>query len=265
MKRTTRLQKKPSGNPNKNKRGFKEGSLRLDQYLVSKGLCNSRQKAQELILEGGVWVAERVLNKPSLEIKGALLSDLEQNLNLSKRMFVSRAGKKLWAYLEQNPLDCTNKVILDVGSSSGGFTQVLLEKGAQRVVCVDVGSNQLDPALREHPQIELHEHCDIRCFQTQETYDLITCDVSFISLSLILKSLIPLSRAYLLLFKPQFEVGRQAKRNKKGVVLSAETIAQRLKAFIGEAQALGLRMQHMQLSPIKGKEGNAETFIHFTR
>lgn len=239
--------------------------MRLDQYLVSKGLLKSRQRARELILEGGVRVANEVLNKPSLQIKGLLLTALERDLKLTKRTFVSRAGKKLWYYLAQNPINCQNQVILDVGSSAGGFAQVLLEKGAQKIVCVDVGTNQLDGTLRVHPKIELHERCDIRCFKSDQVYDLITCDVSFISLSLILKALVPLGRAYLLLFKPQFEVGKETKRNKRGVVLDQSVATRRLAEFLEEAKTLGLRVQSVQTSLIKGKEGNAETFIYCVR
>ncbi|WP_163531686.1 23S rRNA (cytidine-2'-O)-methyltransferase TlyA [Helicobacter suis] len=239
--------------------------MRLDQYLVEKGLVKSRTCAKALILEGKVSTNGHVLNKPSLEVKGELLESLEQNLTLIPRRFISRAGQKLWHYLEKYPIDCYNKVILDVGSSTGGFAQVLLEKGAMRVVCIDVGKDQLDPILRTHPQIELHEKCDIRHFKTSTTHDLLTCDVSFISLHLLLKTLLPLSRRYLLLFKPQFEVGRFVKRNKKGVVMDLNATRQCLENFIREVQAYGLKVVRIEESSLKGKEGNVEFFIDLHR
>ncbi|WP_281747398.1 23S rRNA (cytidine-2'-O)-methyltransferase TlyA [Helicobacter suis] len=239
--------------------------MRLDQYLVEKGLVKSRTWAKQLILEGKICTNGYILSKPSLEIKGVLLESLEQNLTLIPKRFISRAGQKLWHYLEKYHIDCYHKIVLDVGSSTGGFAQVLLEKGAMRVICVDVGKDQLDPSLKTHPQIELHERCDIRYFKTSTMHDLLTCDVSFISLHLLLKTLLPLSRRYLLLFKPQFEVGRFVKRNKRGVVMDFNATRQCLENFIKEAQGYGLKVMRIEESGLKGKEGNVEFFIDLQR
>ncbi|MFC3848463.1 TlyA family RNA methyltransferase [Helicobacter baculiformis] len=233
--------------------------MRLDQFLVLKGLAQSRSQAKTLIEQGLIKSVGRTLFKASLQVP------LDLELSVPQRVFVSRAGAKLWHYLAHYPLDCTNKVILDVGSSKGGFAQVLLEKGAKKVVCVDVGTNQLDPCLREHPQVRIVEQCDIRTFIPQETYDFLTCDVSFISLSKILGVLCALSAECLVLFKPQFEVGKEVKRNKRGVVCDPMRVETRLKEFIGEIETLGRRVRHIQPSEIKGKAGNAEIFIHFQR
>ncbi|WP_121021726.1 23S rRNA (cytidine-2'-O)-methyltransferase TlyA [Helicobacter vulpis] len=233
--------------------------MRLDQYLVHRGLAQSRSQAKNLIVKGAITSAGRVLDKPSLQVGECL------ELCVQQRVFVSRAGEKLWHYLERHPLDCTNKVILDVGSSKGGFVQVLLEKGARKVVCVDVGTNQLDPRLREDPRVQVLEQCDIRAFSPQENYDLLTCDVSFISLSKILKTLCALSGEVVLLFKPQFEVGTRAKRDKRGVVCDAHAISARLQAFLSEIDALGWRVCTLETSQIRGKAGNAEIFIHIQR
>ncbi|WP_120953211.1 TlyA family RNA methyltransferase [Helicobacter sp. L8] len=233
--------------------------MRLDQYLVLLGLAQSRSQAKDLIIQGKVASGGQVLRKPSLEVSPCL------EVQLLQRVFVSRAGEKLWHYLECHPLDCRDKVILDVGSSKGGFAQVLLEKGAKKVICVDVGSNQLDARLREDLRVRVVEHCDIRAFVPTENYDLLTCDVSFISLSKILKTLCALSKEALLLFKPQFEVGIKAKRNKAGVVCDERAINMRLQEFLTEIRLLGWRVCALETSQIKGKAGNAEIFIHIQR
>ncbi|WP_104757792.1 23S rRNA (cytidine-2'-O)-methyltransferase TlyA [Helicobacter salomonis] len=233
--------------------------MRLDQFLVHKGLAQSRSQAKDLILQGKVASGGRLLSKPSLDVSACL------EVQLLQRVFVSRAGEKLWHYLACHPLDCKDKVILDVGSSKGGFAQVLLEKGAKKVVCVDVGTNQLDARLMENSRIQVIEQCDIRHFTPQEHYDLLTCDVSFISLSKILKALCALSEEALLLFKPQFEVGIKAKRDKRGVVCDENAISARLEEFLTEIGLLGWRVCALETSQIKGKAGNAEIFIHIQR
>ena len=134
---------------------------------------------------------------------------------IAEKLFVSRAGEKLGAFLETHFVDFKGKVVLDVGASKGGFSQVALLKGAKRVLCVDVGKMQLDESLKQDKRIECYEECDIRGFKTPETIDLALCDVSFISLYYILEAILPLSDEFLTLFKPQFEVGRGIKRNKK--------------------------------------------------
>ncbi|GMB90409.1 Hemolysin Tly [Helicobacter ailurogastricus] len=234
--------------------------MRLDQFLVQRGVATSREHAKSLILKGQIGLGL----KPSLQITDKLATQL-QTLKPQPKRFVGRAGEKLWGFLEQHPLDCQNKVVLDVGSSTGGFAQVLLEKGAGRVVCVDVGQGQLAKELRENPKIELHESCDIRAFQPSQIYDLLVCDVSFISLRLLLATLAPLSSQLLLLFKPQFEVGLRVKRNKKGVVLDQEAINQSLQEFLTLAQNLGLKVCCVCESALKGKAGNAEIFILLER
>ncbi|BCZ19766.1 Hemolysin Tly [Helicobacter sp. NHP19-012] len=234
--------------------------MRLDQFLVQQGVATSREHAKSLILKGQFGLGL----KPSLQVTQELAQEL-QTLPPQPKRFVGRAGAKLWGFLEQHPLECQDKVVLDVGSSTGGFAQVLLEKGARRVVCVDVGQGQLAKELRANPRIELHESCDIRAFQASCIYDLLVCDVSFISLRLLLATLAPLSPQLLLLFKPQFEVGLGVRRNKKGVVLDKEAISQSLEAFLTLAQNMGLKVLCICESALKGKEGNTEFFILLER
>ncbi|BEG57913.1 Hemolysin Tly [Helicobacter sp. NHP21005] len=230
--------------------------MRLDQFLVNRGVAASREHAKSLILQGQIGLGL----KPSLQVTQELAQKL-QDLKPQPKRFVGRAGAKLWGFLEQHPLECHNKVVLDVGSSTGGFAQVLLEKGAARVVCVDVGQGQLAKELRANPKIELHESCDIRAFQPSQIYDLLVCDVSFISLSLLLATLAPLSPLQLWLFKPQFEVGLRVRRNKRGVVLDKQAIAQNLEGFLLLVRNLGFKVLCVCPSTLKGKEGNTEIFI----
>ncbi|PAF48401.1 TlyA family rRNA (cytidine-2'-O)-methyltransferase [Helicobacter sp. 12S02634-8] len=236
--------------------------MRLDQYLLEKGYCKSRQKAKELITQARVYVGGKIICKPAFWIPPEGTEEVVVDV---KRVFPSRAGEKLWAFLETSKLEVRGKSVLDVGSSTGGFAQALLYRGARAVTCVDVGSHQLDTALREDPRIRLFEQCDIREFQTQESFDLLVCDVSFISLSKILDFLIPLSACFILLFKPQFEVGLCAKRSKKGVVLDAEAIKKRCLEFEAEIEAKGLQLKNMQKSSLKGKAGNEEFFFYIEK
>ncbi|PAF44250.1 TlyA family RNA methyltransferase [Helicobacter sp. 11S02596-1] len=245
--------------------------MRLDYYLVKNGYCKSREKAKSLITQGKISVNGTRIFKPSFEVGTSDGLDLESNAcNItiardSSTLLVSRAGAKLLDYMQKNGIDCALKRVLDVGSSTGGFAQVLLERGAMEVTCVDVGSNQLDKQLRENPKIRLFEQCDIRKFSSPVRFDLLVCDVSFISLSKILDVLIPLSDTYILLFKPQFEVGRGVKRNKKGVIQDKVAIQERLEAFCLELESRGLVILNIQKSILKGKEGNEEFFFHIKK
>ncbi|PAF52766.1 TlyA family RNA methyltransferase [Helicobacter sp. 13S00477-4] len=233
--------------------------MRLDNYLVEAKYCKSREKAKMLILEGKVSLGDRLILKPSFELP----IDLQDFLVVDKsELFVSRGAQKLLGYLQTNQIDCLDKHVLDVGSSTGGFAQVLLEKGARKVTCVDVGKDQLDLDLRRNPKIRLFEQCDIRDFFSQEIFDFIVCDISFISLSKILDALVRLGNEFILLFKPQFEVGRDVKRNKKGVIFDKLAIKTRLDNFLNELENKKLKVFDVKKSVLKGKEGNEEFFIY---
>lgn len=236
--------------------------MRFDSYLAKNGYCKSREKAKDLIKNGKVKLDGVFVDKPSFEvdehIEHIILIDSEISL-------VSRAGEKLLGYFQNNPIDCVNKKILDVGSSTGGFAQVLLTQGAAQVVCVDVGYNQLDVSLRNHPKILLFEECDIRDFSFDGKFDLLVCDVSFISLSKIMDFLCAFSDEMILLFKPQFEVGLRVKRNKKGVIIDKEAIQRRIDEFSEELRNKSLHICNIEKSLLKGKEGNEEFFIHIKK
>nr|WP_314520645.1 SAM-dependent methyltransferase [uncultured Campylobacter sp.] len=156
--------------------------------------------------------------------------------------------------------------VLDVGSSTGGFVQILLQRGAKSVTALDVGSSQLSEILRRDPRVIVRENTDIREFESEKKFDLITCDVSFISLNLILKSLARLTKsALIVLFKPQFEVGAEVKRNKKGVLKDEKAVCAARAKFERLCAELGLAVLHASACKITGKEGNREFFYLLKR
>ncbi len=234
--------------------------MRLDYALFNQHLVGSREKAKALVLKNQVLVNKMVVSKPSFMVKESDKIEL-----IATNLFVSRAGGKLAAFLETHFVDFKEKVVLDVGASKGGFSEVALLKGAKKVLCVDVGKMQLDESLKQDKRIECYEECDIRGFKTPETIDLALCDVSFISLYCILEAILPLSDEFLTLFKPQFEVGREAKRNKKGVVVDKKAILNALENFKNHLKAKDFQILKIQESLVKGKNGNVEFFIHFKR
>ncbi|GAA6966921.1 TlyA family rRNA (cytidine-2'-O)-methyltransferase [Helicobacter pylori] len=234
--------------------------MRLDYALFNQHLVSSREKAKALVLKNQVLVNQIVISKPSFIVKEGDKIELT-----AANLFVSRAGEKLAAFLENHFIDFKKKVVLDVGASKGGFSEVALLKGAKKVLCVDVGKMQLDESLKQDKRIECYEECDIRGFKTPEKIDLALCDVSFISLYCILETILPLSGEFLALFKPQFEVGRATKRNKKGVVVDKEAILNALENFKNHLKTKDFQILKIQESLVKGKNGNVEFFIHFKR
>ena len=167
---------------------------------------------------------------------------------------------------QKDILNLAGADVLDVGSSTGGFVQILLQRGAKSVTALDVGSSQLSEILRRDPRVIVRENTDIREFTSDKKFDLITCDVSFISLNLILKSLASLAKsALIVLFKPQFEVGTEAKRNKKGVLKDEKAARGARAKFERLCAELGLAALHASACKITGKEGNQEFFYLLKR
>jgi 23S rRNA (cytidine1920-2'-O)/16S rRNA (cytidine1409-2'-O)-methyltransferase len=237
--------------------------IRLDQLLVAQGLAESRARAQALILAGRVLVAGRVVSKA-----GALVpEDAQVTVKPPPVRFVSRGGEKLDAALEHFKVDPTGKVALDVGASTGGFTHCLLTRGVARVYAVDVGFGQLDQSLRRDPRVVVLERRNIRHLPREaipEGVDLVTLDLSFISLTLVLPKIFEFLRPggeVLALVKPQFEVGK-GQVGKGGVVrdqrLQQEAVAKVTKA----AAALGMQVSPAFPSPLKGPKGNQEYFLY---
>lgn len=167
---------------------------------------------------------------------------------------------------QKDILNLAGADVLDVGSSTGGFVQILLQRGAKSVTALDVGSSQLSEILRRDPRVIVRENTDIREFASKKKFDLITCDVSFISLNLILKSLARLAKsALIVLFKPQFEVGAEIKRNKKGVLKDEKAVCAARAKFEQLCAELGLATLHAGACKITGKEGNREFFYLLKR
>ncbi len=232
--------------------------MRLDEFLVKNAYVDSRNKAKELIKSSKVKVDGKIITKPSLNVENP-------EIEILQKIYVSRAAWKLKNYLEKYKIDFENKSIIDVGSSTGGFSEVALEKGAKKVVCVDVGSNQLHSKIRQNPKVEVFENTDIRDFTYPKKFDILVSDVSFISLLKIFDKLASLSNEMILLFKPQFEVGIEAKRDKKGVVTDKEAIKKARKNFEYYVLNRGFKILRNEESSIKGKEGNREYIYHLRR
>lgn len=235
---------------------------RLDQLLVARGLAQNRTQAQALILAG------RVLVEGGAAVKAGTQVPEDAALTLKEaRRFVSRGGEKLAAALEHFRVSPAGKVALDAGASTGGFTQVLLLGGAQKVYAVDVGYGQLDPSLRGDPRVVSLERQNLRFLSREsvpEPLDLITLDLSFISLTLVLPWLLEFLRPggeLLVLVKPQFEVGR-GKVGKGGVVRDRVLQREAVDKVAASARALGFQVSRAFASPLKGPKGNQEYFLY---
>jgi 23S rRNA (cytidine1920-2'-O)/16S rRNA (cytidine1409-2'-O)-methyltransferase len=234
--------------------------VRIDRLLVERGLFESRAKAQAAIAAGRVTADDIVIAKPSDEVSAEAVLSAE-----SAYPYVSRAGIKLAAALDLLGFDPCGHVCLDVGASTGGFSEVLLARGARRVYAVDVGHGQLHPRLRMQPEIVSIEGTDIRALdpaQLSERPDFVTIDVSFISLKLVLAPSLALVEApahLVALIKPQFEAGRGAL--KKGIVRDPLVWAATCTEVASAIERLGWRVVGTFPSPLRGADGNREFLI----
>ncbi|MBI4892012.1 MAG: TlyA family RNA methyltransferase [Acidobacteria bacterium] len=236
---------------------------RIDQLLVDRGLAESREKAKALLLAGLVRADGQRVDKAGAQVAQ------EAEIEVAETMpWVSRGAYKLLGALEHWKIDVAGRVCLDVGSSTGGFTDVLLQRGAARVHCVDVGQGQLHWKLRNDARVVLHEGVNAR-FLNEETVgervQLAVCDVSFISVTLILPAFAPLlspPREFVVLVKPQFEVGRE-QVGKGGIVREPELHEAAVSKAQAAARLLGFETEWAE-SPIKGAEGNKEFLLHGT-
>jgi len=240
---------------------------RLDLHLLTKGLAKSRQEAQRLIRAGKVkTVNGQILDKPGHEV----LKDLEIEVTQPLR-YVSRGGDKLAEALNQFPLNIKNRVCLDAGISTGGFTDCLLQSGAAKVYGVDVGYGQTAWSIRNDPRVVLFERTNIRYLTPEKLFndgdpipDFAVADLSFISLKIVLpsiKSLLQSARSELLvLVKPQFEVGKD-KVGKGGVVREHFLHAEAIKGVVQESKKFGWYPKGIIASPLKGPAGNQEYLL----
>jgi 23S rRNA (cytidine1920-2'-O)/16S rRNA (cytidine1409-2'-O)-methyltransferase len=242
---------------------------RLDQILVERGLADSREKARALILAGSVKVDGQKSDKPGHSFPEGC------NVVVAAPLpYVSRGGFKLAAALEHFGIDVRGTVCLDVGSSTGGFTDCLLQRGAAKVYAVDVGHGQLDWKLRNDPRVIVREGVNARYLQPMdltagdfpEHFGLAVCDASFISATLLIPAMVPLlaeNGQMVILVKPQFEVGRE-QVGKGGIVRDPELHRAACDRVTAAVDALGFSASIME-SPILGAEGNREFLLYGRR
>jgi 23S rRNA (cytidine1920-2'-O)/16S rRNA (cytidine1409-2'-O)-methyltransferase len=239
-----------------------ERHMRIDKLLVDRGLAESRTKAQALVMAGVVLADEQRVNKPSDTVASDAHVRLKGGDDPTSR-YVGRGGLKLETALRDFKLNVEGFTCLDVGASTGGFTDCLLQHGAKHVIALDVGHNQIDYRLRTDPRVEVREGVNARYLQPDDfnaRFDLAVMDVSFISATKIMPAIVPLLQAagrLITLIKPQFEVGR-GEVGKGGIVRDPEKHARVIAEVNQAAEELGLRLEKVIESPIRGADGNVE-------
>ncbi len=236
--------------------------VRADQLLVERGLAESRTQAQRLILAGQVWADGQPVPKPSTRLPESAQLEVRQ-----RPKYVSRGGEKLEAALQRFHVPVQDRVCADVGASTGGFTDCLLQHGARRVYAIDVGHGQLHWKLRQDPRVVVMEGVNARHLEAlPEPVDLVTMDVSFISVRKILPAvrgwLRPEGRV-LVLIKPQFEAGKREAARGKGVIRKPQVHRKVLEEVLEDLMGLGYRVLGVMPSPIRGaKKGNIEFWAY---
>ena len=239
---------------------------RLDVLLVEKGLAPSREKAKAYIMEGKVFVENQREDKPGTNFDENSLIELHGK----KLAYVSRGGLKLKKALKTFPVDLSEAVCMDIGASTGGFTDCMLQNGASKVFSVDVGYGQFDWSLRQDPRVVLMEKTNVRYLKPEdigESLDFASCDVSFISLSKILPAVFPILKengSMICLIKPQFEAGRD-NVGKRGVVRNPKVHREVIAEVFEFTEALGFTVKGLTFSPIKGPNGNIEYLMYIVK
>lgn len=236
--------------------------MRLDKYILEQGYAPSRARAQDLIQQGCISISGKVIMKASYDVK----EGDEVSVALPEESFASRAGFKLFDVLEPFEIDLKDRIAIDVGASTGGFSDVCLKQGAKLVYAVDVGCDQLLERLKKDPRIVNMEHTNCRYLEKtmfDQPIDFACMDVSFISAKLILPALFSVMEQVeaVILIKPQFEAGKQA-LNKHGVVKDKKEHIKVLKDMVSFVEAQGYYVKHLQPSSIVGRDGNHEYVMH---
>lgn len=229
--------------------------VRLDKRLTKLNIARTRSQAENLIKLGRIKVDGKRVIKPGIFVR--LDSAIKHE---SDSDFVSRAGEKLASVADKLDLSFKDKVVLDVGSSTGGFTDYAIQQGAKKVVAVDVGTNQMAEKLRTNPKVELHEKTDIRDFSSNEPFDVVLIDLSFISITKVLKSIKSLSNSgtnIVAMVKPQFEAGDKSKH--KGVIKN-DTIRRQILSRVEENIKSDFFIEGKADSEVAGAKGNRERF-----
>ncbi len=240
--------------------------IRLDQLIFEKGFAESREKAKALIMSGCVFLDGQRADKPGMSVS----PDTEPEVHKKELAFVSRGGYKLDKAIRVFGIDPEGKRCIDCGASTGGFTDVLLQHGAEKVYAVDVGYGQLAWTLRNDPRVVNLERTNLRYVtkeQIPDLLDLAVCDVSFISLRLVMPAVAPLLKPdaeIMCLIKPQFEAGRELV-GKKGVVRDAAVHEQVIRTVLEFMPSIGFSVQGLDYSPITGPEGNIEFLLYMRK
>ncbi|MBO5530196.1 MAG: TlyA family RNA methyltransferase [Bacilli bacterium] len=234
---------------------------RLDSLLVKKGLVVSRTRGEYEIKNGNVLVDGKVVTKPSTKFN----EDVKIEIN-NKLDYVSKGALKLLKAIDTFNIDLSNKVMLDIGSSTGGFSDVALRNNIKKVIAVDVGTNQFDKELQKDSRIELHENTDIRSLIIKDEIDTATIDISFISVTKIIDKLKDINpKEIVLLIKPQFECGKEISDKYKGIPLNKEVHKKVIENIINSFESIGYYILGLTYSPIKGGSGNIEYLGYFTK
>lgn len=238
---------------------------RLDKELVNRNLAQNRTKAQELISKGFVFINGKQALKVSVVVGVDDKIEVKQN-NLFK--YVSRGGFKLEKALNVFDIKLENKVVLDIGSSTGGFTDCSLQNGAKKVIAVDVGTNLMHEKLRKDKRVELFENTNISLLSAEKfcEAEIIVTDVSFVSLSKIFESIVKVPKQFeiICLIKPQFECGMEIAKKYKGIILKQKIHRQVLENTIQMFNSNKYFVKGLTFSPIKGGDGNIEYLAHLT-
>ena len=240
--------------------------IRLDQLIFEKGFAESREKAKALIMSGCVFLDGQRADKPGMSVS----PDTEPEVHKKELAFVSRGGYKLDKAIRVFGIDPAGKRCIDCGASTGGFTDVLLQHGAEKVYAVDVGYGQLAWTLRNDPRVVNLERTNLRYVtkeQIPDLLDLAVCDVSFISLRLVMPAVAPLLKPdaeIMCLIKPQFEAGRELV-GKKGVLRDAAVHEQVIRTVLEFMPSIGFSVQGLDYSPITGPEGNIEFLLYMRK
>ncbi len=239
---------------------------RLDKELVERSLVPTRAKAQELIKSGNIKVNGKIITKTSLDI---IATDNIEIIDNSTLKYVSRAGLKLEKAIVTFNLDFKGKNVMDIGSSTGGFTDCAIQNGANMVIAVDVGTNLMHQNLRKSSKVELHEQTNIKDLPNDKfnNIDYVTIDVSFVSLNKIIDkiSLANCPADIIALIKPQFECGKQIADKFKGIILNQKIHQDILNNTINIFNDFGYTLLNLTFSPIAGGDGNIEYISHFTK
>jgi len=231
--------------------------------IQERGIVKSRSKAQDLIKRGLITVNKKIILKPSV-----LVSESDEIVAHDIPRFVGRGGDKLEAALTKWDITATGKTAVDIGASTGGFTDCLLSHGATKIYAVDVGTDQLDESLRKDMRVIVMEKTDVRRTSLPELVDIAVADVSFISLTLVMKHIVRLVRdggEIVLLAKPQFEVGRDEAQKVKGIVRDEALQKKAVDEVVDSAKKNGLHFIGMIPSPIEGGDGNKEFLLYFKK